>query len=84
MEGKPVQQPRMIYYLIFVQFLLQVIAFIYLYLYVVRVDSDLKILNKMGCQQPVENESLIRRKRSSALPAAEDNAVLEVYRVSEY
>ena len=77
------QQPKMIYYLIFVQFLLQVIAFFYLYLYVVRVDTDLKILNKTECHQLMEDESLIRRKRSSALPAAEDNAVLEVYRVSD-
>ncbi|XP_033214331.1 uncharacterized protein LOC117171290 [Belonocnema kinseyi] len=83
MEGKPVQQPRVIYYLIFVQFWLQVIAFIYLYLYVVRVDSELKVCNKILSHAPVENENLIRQKRSSALPAAEDNAVLEVYRVRE-
>lgn len=84
MQAKCVQHSnRIIYYLIILQSLLQIIAFIYLYLYVAKVDSELKILNKLGCQHPVvvENESLMRRKRSSALPAAEDNAVLEVFRV---
>lgn len=87
MQAKCVQHSnRIIYYLIILQSLLQIIAFIYLYLYVAKVDSELKILNKLGCQHPVvvENESLMRRKRSSALPAAEDNAVLEVFRVRKF
>ena len=83
-EAKSAYQPnRLIYYAIILQFSLQIFAFVYLYLYVARLDSELRNLDKIGFHHSIENESIARRKRSSELPTTEDNAVLEVYRVSE-
>jgi hypothetical protein len=94
MEGKASANPsaRVIYYLLFAQFLAQFFTFFYLYVYVTRVEqvmlesvvsprrrSDCAFGREIGSSSSISN---VRRKRNTALPATEDNAVSEVFRVS--
>lgn len=71
-------QPWSLFFLILIQFAVQFLTSIYLYNYVLHVESDVRIMQK---QDILEAEKLIRRKRSSALPMAEDNKVSDTSRV---
>ncbi|KAL0109814.1 hypothetical protein PUN28_013465 [Cardiocondyla obscurior] len=66
-------QPRVLLVLILLQFIIQFFASVYLYKYVTNVESDLRRIKSQ--YQP---EAIPRRRRSSALPTAEDNAVSDL------
>ncbi|XP_016843783.1 uncharacterized protein LOC100120786 [Nasonia vitripennis] len=77
MEGKTSanSSTRLVYYLLLAQFLAQFVSFFYLYVNMARLESQL------GSSQLADCAELPRRsKRSSSIPAAEDNAVSEVFR----
>ena len=73
-------QPWSLFFLILIQFAVQFLTSIYLYNYIVHVESDIRMTQK---QDILEAEKLIRRKRSSALPMAEDNKVSDTSRIWE-
>ncbi|XP_015188662.1 PREDICTED: uncharacterized protein LOC107072878 isoform X2 [Polistes dominula] len=73
-------QPRMLLYLILAQFFLQLFTSVYLYTYVVSVERELRIIRSGECEGSQQNEKFIRRRRSSALPTAGDNAVSDISR----
>ena len=73
-------QPWSLFFFILIQFAVQFLTSIYLYNYIVQVESDIRIMQK---QDILEAEKLIRRKRSSALPMAEDNKVSDTSRIWE-
>ncbi|XP_014482592.1 PREDICTED: uncharacterized protein LOC106748509 isoform X2 [Dinoponera quadriceps] len=66
-------QPRVLLALISLQFIIQFFTSVYLYKYVTNVESDLRVVKS---RHPFE--TIPRRKRSSALPIAEDNAVSDL------
>ncbi|KAG7189036.1 hypothetical protein KM043_008629 [Ampulex compressa] len=74
-------QPRMLLVLILIQFLIQFFTSTYLYTYMVNVETDLRILQNNECGRHAEK--FTRRKRSSALPIAEDNAVSDTSRLRD-
>ncbi|XP_035720622.1 gliomedin-like isoform X1 [Vespa mandarinia] len=76
-------QPRILLYLILAQFFLQFFTSVYLYTYVVSVESELRIIRSGECERSQENEKFIRRRRSSALPTTGDNAVSDISRIRE-
>lgn len=79
---------RLVYWLLLGQFLAHLATFAYLHVHVTRLEREIRELGLGavaaggagggvgGCRHEV------RRKRSSAIPSAEDNAVSEVFRVS--
>lgn len=74
-------QPRVLLILILLQFIIQFFTSIYLYKYVANVESDLRLVKS---QYPLETVALPRRRRSSALPIGEDNAVVsDILRIRE-
>lgn len=68
-------QPRVLLVLILLQFIIQFFTSVYLYKYVTNVESDLRLIKS---QYPFKRTAFLRRKRSSALPIAEDNAVSDL------
>jgi hypothetical protein len=75
-------QPRVLLILIVLQFIIQFFTSIYLYKYVTNVESDLRLVKS---QYSSDTVAIPRRKRSSALPTAEDNAVSDISsRVRKY
>ncbi|XP_077274980.1 uncharacterized protein LOC143904292 isoform X2 [Temnothorax americanus] len=68
-------QPRVLLALILLQFIIQFFTSVYLYKYVTNVESDLR---RVKSQYPAEAVAIPRRRRSSALPTAEDNAVSDI------
>ncbi|EFN84578.1 Gliomedin [Harpegnathos saltator] len=68
-------QPRVLLVLILLQFIIQFFTSVYLYKYVTNVESDLRLVKS---RYPLEGAAIPRRKRSSALPIAEDNAVSDL------
>ncbi|XP_025993328.1 uncharacterized protein LOC105200153 isoform X2 [Solenopsis invicta] len=68
-------QPRVLLALILLQFIIQFFTSAYLYKYVTNVESDLR---RVKSQYPPETVAIPRRRRSSALPTAEDNAVSDL------
>lgn len=68
-------QPRMLLVLILLQFIIQFFTSVYLYKYVTNVESDLRLVKS---RYAFESAAIPRRKRSSALPIAEDNAVSDL------
>lgn len=67
-------QPRVLLILILLQFIIHFFTFVYLYKYVTNVDNDLRAVRG---RYP-ETMAIPRRRRSSALPTAEDNAVSDL------
>lgn len=65
-------QPRMLLVLILLQFIIQFFTSAYLYKYVANVENDLRLIKD---QYPL---AIPRRRRSSALPTAEDNTVSDI------
>ncbi|XP_072742772.1 uncharacterized protein [Anoplolepis gracilipes] len=68
-------QPRVLLVLILLQFIIQFFTSVYLYKYVTNVERDLRLVKS---QYPPETVALPRRRRSSALPTGEDNAVSDI------
>ncbi|XP_011639692.2 LOW QUALITY PROTEIN: gliomedin [Pogonomyrmex barbatus] len=68
-------QPRVLLVLILLQFIIQFFTSAYLYKYVTNVESDLRLVKS---QHSPETVAIPRRRRSSALPTAEDNAVSDI------
>lgn len=68
-------QPRVLLALILLQFIIQFFTSAYLYKYVTNVESDLR---RIKSEYPPEAVAIPRRRRSSALPTAEDNAVSDI------
>lgn len=66
-------QPRVLLVLVLLQFIIQFFTSVYLYKYVTNVESDLRLVKSQ-----FESAAIPRRKRSSALPIAEDNAVSDL------
>lgn len=67
-------QPRVLLVLILLQFIIQFFTSVYLYKYVTNVEGDLR---RVKSQYP-EAMAIPRRRRSSALPTSEDNAVSDL------
>ena len=83
MEGKVTASSpiRLVYILLFAQFVVQLISFLYLYVNVAQLEHQ--VHQAVGCSiASSKDPSVVRRKRSSVLPIADDNAVSEIYRVS--
>ncbi|XP_024944427.1 uncharacterized protein LOC107271414 isoform X2 [Cephus cinctus] len=77
-------QTKFLLLFVLAQFLIQLGGFIYLYSYVGRIESNVRVAGSASaCGKYPEVEGVVRQKRSSSLPAAEDNAVLEVLRIRE-
>lgn len=79
-------QTNILIYLVLSQFLIQIGTFIYLCAYISRLESEIQDLVGQVADADAENtiegtNDSVRRKRSSALPLPEDNAVSEVFRV---
>ncbi|XP_012525384.1 uncharacterized protein LOC105830548 isoform X2 [Monomorium pharaonis] len=68
-------QPRVLLALVLLQFIIQFFTSAYLYKYVASVESDLR---RVKSEYPPEAAAIPRRRRSSALPTAEDNAVSDI------
>lgn len=80
---------RHVYWLLVVQFIVQFATFFYLYLCVAKLQHEVRDIavtttnGGRGCGfSPQPPQPIARRKRSSAMPATDDNAVAEVFRVS--
>lgn len=79
-------QTNILIYLVLSQFLIQIGTFIYLCAYISRLENEIQELVAEVTDTDAENtidgtNDSVRRKRSSALPLPEDNAVSEVFRV---
>ncbi|XP_020286839.1 gliomedin-like isoform X2 [Pseudomyrmex gracilis] len=67
-------QPRVLLILILLQFIIHFFTFVYLYKYVTNIENDLRAVRGRYS----ETIAIPRRRRSSALPTAEDNAVSDL------
>ncbi|XP_011061242.1 PREDICTED: uncharacterized protein LOC105150086 isoform X2 [Acromyrmex echinatior] len=68
-------QPRVLLVLVLLQFIIQFFTSVYLYKYITNVESD---LHRVKSLYPPEAVAVPRRRRSSALPTSEDNAVSDI------
>ncbi|XP_014299177.1 uncharacterized protein LOC103574426 [Microplitis demolitor] len=81
-------QTNILIYLVLSQFLIQIGTFIYLCAYISRLENEIQELVAEVTDTDAENtidgtNDSVRRKRSSALPLPEDNAVSEVFRIRD-
>jgi len=68
-------QPRVLLVLVLLQFIIQFFTSVYLYKYITNVESDLRRVKSL---YPPEAVAIPRRRRSSALPTSEENAVSDI------
>ncbi|XP_043280987.1 uncharacterized protein [Venturia canescens] len=81
--GTPLQT-KLLIYLVLSQFVAQFVTFVYLYAYVTKLEFHIRAFEaEMRNDSNSFDVTMTRRKRSSAVPAAEDNSVPDMFRIGD-